>query len=36
MGQAARSVAEGHSWMSKAQDYVELFEKLVKEDKMQG
>jgi glycosyltransferase involved in cell wall biosynthesis len=35
MGQASRSVAEEHSWVSKAQRYVELFEELVKEDKMQ-
>jgi glycosyltransferase involved in cell wall biosynthesis len=29
MGQAARSLAEQHSWVSKAQSYVDLFEKLV-------
>jgi glycosyltransferase involved in cell wall biosynthesis len=28
MGQAARTVAERHSWLSKAQSYVDLFEEL--------
>jgi glycosyltransferase involved in cell wall biosynthesis len=30
MGQAARAVAEQHSWVSKAQSYVDLFEELSK------
>lgn len=30
MGQAARAVAEQHSWTSKAQNYVDLFEEMVK------
>lgn len=28
MGQAARAIAEQHSWVSKAEDYVDLFESL--------
>lgn len=31
MGQAARLVAEQHSWISKAQSYLDLFERVVKE-----
>jgi glycosyltransferase involved in cell wall biosynthesis len=30
MGQAARAIAQQHSWTSKAQSYVDLFEELIK------
>jgi glycosyltransferase involved in cell wall biosynthesis len=30
MGQAARAIAEQHSWVSKSQSYIDLFEELVK------